>query len=213
MKMKLIKNKINSSKIFKLHLIKSKTYEQPTKKTLKGEPDTIICDIMINFKKSLDLIFKFHKNNKRILFIGNPKVIEDKINKNTIHTSISNYDKNTLNKVIAINSLIENSVRLNKHLFKNNKFILSKLLKKPELIVIFKEQKNNNLIKESTVSKIPMIEFNCNLTRNNWNCNYRVPGNLNLTENKIINNIYFIVLNSFLNRSCKYKNLKTSGIK
>jgi hypothetical protein len=30
--MKLKKNKINSKKIFKLHLIKSKTYEQPMKK-------------------------------------------------------------------------------------------------------------------------------------------------------------------------------------
>jgi ribosomal protein S2 len=202
--MKLIKNKINSKKIFKLHLIKSKTYEQPMKKkTFKSLPNIAIRDIILNFKKSLNLIFKYHKNNKRILFVGNPKVIEDKINNDTIHTSVQNYDKNTLNKGVITNNLIANSVKLNKYLFKNNKFILSKWLKKPELIVIFKKQQDNNLIKESTVSKIPVIEFNCNLKRNNWNYNYSIPGNLNLTENKIINNIYFIVFNSLLNRSCK----------
>jgi ribosomal protein S2 len=202
--MKLIKNKINSKKIFKLHLIKSKTYEQPMKKkTFKSLPNIAIRDIMLNFKKSLNLIFKYHKNNKRILFVGNPKVIEDKINNDTIHTSIQNYDKNTLNKGVITNNLIANSVKLSKYLFKSNKFILSKLLKKPELIVIFKEQQNDNLIKESTVSKIPVIEFNCNLKRNSRNYNYSIPGNLNLTENKIINNIYFIVFNSLLNRSCK----------
>ena len=204
--MKLIKNKINSKKIFKLHVIKSKTYEQPIKKkTFKSFPNIAIHDIMLNFKKSLNLIFKYHKNNKRILFIGNPKVIEDKINNTTIHRSIPNYNKNNLNKRVITNNLVANSVKLNKYLFKNNKFILSKLLKKPELIVIFKQQQNNNLIKESTVSKIPVIEFNCNLERNNWNYNYNVPGNLNVMENKIINNIYFIVFNSLLNRSLANK--------
>jgi ribosomal protein S2 len=158
---------------------------------------------MLNFKKSLTLIFRYNKENKRILFIGNPKVIEDKINNDTIHTSIQNYDKNTLNKGVITNNLIANSVKLNKYLFKNNKFILSKLLKKPELIVIFKQRQNNNAIKESKVSKIPVIEFNCNLERNNWNYSYSVPGNLNSSENKFIHNIYFIVLNSLLNRSCE----------
>lgn len=169
----------------------------------KSSPNLAIHDIMLNFKKSLNIIFKYHKKNKQILFIGNPKVIEDKINNNTIHTSIQNYDTNTLNQKVIMNNLIANSVKLNKYLFKNNKFILSKLLKKPELIVIFKEQQNNNLIKESMVLKIPVIEFNFNLKRNNYHSNYIVQGNLNLTENKIINNIYFIIFNSLLNRSCK----------
>jgi len=205
--MKLIKNKINSKKIFKLHLINSKTYEQPMKKKMFNSlPNIAIRDIMLNFKKSLNLIFKYHKNNKRILFIGNPKVIEDKINNNTIHASVSNYDTTTLNKGVITNNLIANSVKLNKCLFKDNKFILSKLLKKPELIVIFKQQQNNNLFKDSKVLKIPVIEFNCNLNRNNWDYNYSIPGNLNLTENKMINNIYFIIFNSLLNRSFKIKN-------
>ena len=204
--MKLIKNKINSKKIFKLHLIKSKIYEQPLKKkTFKSLPNVAIRDIMLNFKNSLNLIFKYHKNNKRILFIGNPKIIEDKINNTTIHTSIANYDKNILNNGLITNNFIANSIKLNKYLFKNNKFILSKLLKKPELIVIFKQQHNNQLIKESTVSKIPIIEFNHNLKRNNWQYNYTIPGNLNLTESKIVNNIYFIIFNSLLNRVYKQK--------
>lgn len=204
--MKLIKNKINSKKIFKLHLIKSKIYEQPMKKkTFKSLPNVTIRDIMLNFKKSLNLIFKYHKNNKRILFIGNPKRIEEKINNNTIHTSIANYEKNILNNGLITNNFIANSIKLNKYLFKNNKFILSKLLKKPELIVIFKQQQNNQLLKESTISKIPIIEFNHNLKRNNWQYNYNIPGNLNFTENKIVDNIYFIVFNSLLNRVYKQK--------
>lgn len=203
--MKLIKNKINSKKIFEIHLIKSKTYEQPVKKkTLKSLPNIAICDIMVNFKKSLNIIFKYHKNNKRILFIGNPKVIEDEINSNTIHTSIPNSSQIDLHGLVT-NNFIANSVKLNKYLFKNTKFILSKLRKKPELIVIFKHTQKSLLIKESMVSKIPTIEFNCNLQRNSWKYAYSVPGNLNLTENKIIDNIFFIVFNSLLNRSYNKK--------
>ena len=175
------------------------------KKTFKSLPNVTIRDIMLNFKKSLNLIFKYHKNNKRILFIGNPKRIEEKINNNTIHTSIANYEKNILNNGLITNNFIANSIKLNKYLFKNNKFILSKLLKKPELIVIFKQQQNNQLLKESTISKIPIIEFNHNLKRNNWQYNYNIPGNLNFTENKIVDNIYFIVFNSLLNRVYKQK--------
>jgi ribosomal protein S2 len=200
--MKLIKNKLNSKKIFELHLIKAKTYEQPMKKkTFKSLPNIAISDIMVNFKKSLNIIFKYHKNNKRILFLGNPKIIEDKINSSTIHTSMSNFDLTSING-IGTNKLIANSVKLNKYLFKNNnKFILSKLKKKPELIVMFKPSQNNHLIKESLVSKIPIIEFNCNWKRNNWNYSYNVPGNLNLTENKVVDNIFFIIFNSLLNKS------------
>lgn len=204
--MKLIKNKLNSKKIFELHLIKSKTYEQPMKKkTLKSLPNIAINDIMINFKKSLNIIFKYHKNNKRILFIGNSKIIENKINNNTIHTSVSNFT--SINEIIT-NKFISNSMKLNKYLFKNtNKFILSKLKKKPELIVMFKPSQSKHLSKESLVSKIPIIEFNCNLKRNS-SCNYNVPSNLNLNENKNIDNIFFIIFNSLFNRSYKTKKFK-----
>ena len=202
--MKLSKKKINSKKIFELHLIKSKIYEQPVKKkNFESSPSVAINNIIINLKKSLNIIFKYHKNNKRILFIGNPKIIENRINKNTIHTSIPNYDETIINEKIITNSFIANSVKLNKHLFKNNNFILSKLIKKPDLIVIFKQNKNNYLIEKSCVSKIPVIKFNCNEKRNSWSYNYNVPGNLNLTENKIIDNIFFIICNSLLNKCYK----------
>ena len=201
--MKVIKHKINSKKLFELHLIKSKTYESLTKKkNLKNLPNKSLSDIMVNFKKSLNIIFKYHKNNKRILFIGIPKEISTQINLNTIHTSMYHLPKN-INQTIT-NNFILNSIKLNKYLFKDTKFLLAKTHKKPELIIIFKHTKNRSIIKESRIAKIPIIEFNCNLKRNEWDYSYNIPGNLNTNKNS--HNIFFTILNSLLNKSYKTNN-------
>ena len=196
--MKVIKHKINSKKLFELHLIKSKTYESLTKKkNLKNLPNKSLSDIMVNFKKSLNIIFKYHKNNKRILFIGIPKEISTQINLNTIHTSISHVPQ-SINQTIT-NNFILNSIKLNKYLFKDKKFLLSKTQKKPELIIIFKHTKNRSITKESRIAKIPIIEFNYNLKRNEWDYSYNIPGHSNINKNS--HNIFFIILNSLFNKS------------
>ena len=106
--MKLIKNSYkNSKQLLKLHLIKSKTYEQFIKK--KSLTNINLTHIVLNLKTALNIIFKFHKNNKHILFIGMPKIIETKVNETTIHTALPT----------EMNNIILNSAKLNQQIFQN----------------------------------------------------------------------------------------------
>ena len=102
---------------------------------------------------------------------------------------------------LTINSYISKTLKLNKHLFNNKNFLLSKLKKKPELIVMFNHIQKESVIKETTLAKIPIIEFNANRDRENWSYNYAVQGSMNINKNKTIDNIFYIILNSlFSNR-------------
>ena len=70
-----IKNTIkNKNKLLKLKLIKTKIYKKNyTFKQLKIE------DIEHRLKKGLQIIYKYHINNKRILFISTSSTLEMKI--------------------------------------------------------------------------------------------------------------------------------------
>jgi len=196
--MKLTEQKINSKKIFELALIKSKTYSNNKNgKKIKNVPRNLLNDLMIDLKKSLHIIFKYHRNNKRILFIGVPKKIESMINLNTIHTALPNGLDITRKQII--NNFLLNSSKLNKHVFSNTKFLLSKLQKRPELIVIFTSEKKDQIIKENKLAKIPIIEFNYKEEKRDWDYFYRIPGNFNSNRN----NIFFMLINSLLNKSYK----------
>lgn len=197
--MKLHKNKkINSRRLFELQLIKSKMYTH-TKKKHSNKLENDLSGLLIDFKKSINIIFKYHKNNKRILFIGSPQIFENLINSKTIHTAMPDF-LDFRNK-LTINSYISKTLKLNKHLFNNKNFLLSKLKKKPELIVMFNHIQKESVIKETTLAKIPIIEFNANRDRENWSYNYAVQGSMNINKNKTIDNIFYIILNSlFSNR-------------
>lgn len=192
--MKLNKTrKINSKRLFELQLIKAKAYSK-TNSTLFKKPETDLSNILLDFKKSVNIIFKYHKNNKRILFIGSPKILENQINSNTIHTSIPSF-LSIRNKFIA-DSYISKNIKFNKYFFNNQNFFLSKLKKKPELVVIFNHIKKESIIQQTHIAKIPVIEFNFNRYRKDWNYNYNIHGNIELNKNKLIDNVLFVILNS-----------------
>lgn len=192
--MKLSKNKkINSKRLFELQLIKSKTYTQTKKGNFKN-PTINLSNMLLDFKKSINVIFKYHRNNKRILFIGSPKILENSINSNTSHTSIPSFLK--IRNEFILNNFLSKSIRLNKHLFNNKNFLVTKLKKKPELIVLFNHKNKESVIKEAATAKIPLIEFNSSKQRENWNYSYTVQGNMEYNKNKIIDNVLFVVLNS-----------------
>lgn len=196
--MKLLKNKkLNSKHIFELQLIKSKTYTPYIKNYNFKKPKLNLSNTVIDLKRALNIIFKYHKYNKRILFIGSPQIIENLINLNTIHTSIP-YHLYLKNKTIISNYLCKNII-LNKHLFNQKKFFLSKITKKPELIVIFNNNEKKFKNKEINVMKIPLIEFNSVEQRNK--INYNILNNIEFNKN--INNIFFTVLNSIFSNNKK----------
>lgn len=198
--MKLLKNKkINSKRIFELQLIKSKTYAPFLKSSNFKKPKLNLSNTVTDFKKALNIIFKYHKHNKRILFIGSPKILENLINLNTIHTSIPDYL--CLKNKITINNYLYKNIKLNKHLFDQKKFLLSKIIKKSELVVMFSHYKKESVIKETNIAKIPTIEFNSTEQRNELNNNYNVLSRIEFNKNKNIDNIFFAILNSIFSHN------------
>lgn len=188
MKIKAFKSK----QILLLYLLKSKTYEQ---RILRKAPNLIsrscLTEILISFKKSLQIIFNYHKKNKLILFVGLPESLRCKINKFTIHIASSKYS----NLGGGISNVSKNKDLLHiaseKGGSKNNRG------KKPYLIVFFDHIDSDCIVKESYLAKIPLICVNSNLNNKNFYYRniYKVFINQNLLQ--ALNNFFFVGL-SFL---------------
>lgn len=192
--MKIKKPKINR-KLLELYLIKLRTYEQYDKK-IKNIANTSINQTLIHFKKALRIIFKFHKKNKKILFLGFNGSILKKINKETNHTAIPSK--------IKLQGAISNQLKFNKN---NEKYSLLKLKKKPNLIVIFSKVENHNFIlSESSNARIPTITFGNYMDRKNKNTFlYNIPINIGfLLNNK---NLFYNCL-KFLFKKTLILNIK-----
>jgi|YelNatPaOPRAMG01_1025707.scaffolds.fasta_scaffold05603_13 ribosomal protein S2 len=167
--MKIKQNLNQFKKIFEIHLIKLKSYEKTIKKNNFSLQKTII-----EFKKSLNIIFKYHRKNNQILFLGLPDNINFKLNK-------------TKHIIIPITS----------NLRKTNYF--TKIKKKPDLIVVFcKNDLNYELfLQKEFFHDIPIVEFS-NIDKMNKLSNicYKIPCNIN--SNKNSNNLFFSIIHNLL---------------
>jgi ribosomal protein S2 len=160
--MKIKKTRIKQ--LLKLSLLKLRVYEQFTNKTkLNGFVDSDLNQIIVNIKKVLQIIFQYHKAEKRILFVGVPCELEQKINQLTKHVAapknfdiqgmVSNFDPKVFLK----------SENLDQAWSKNFlKSLLPKLSKKLDLIVLFNHEKSDSILTESKIAKIPVIFFGVN---------------------------------------------------
>jgi len=160
--MKIKKTRIKQ--LLKLSLLKLRVYEQFTNKTkLNGFVDSNLNQIIVNIKKVLQIIFQYHKAEKRILFVGVPCELEQKINRLTKHIAVpKNFD---------IQGMVSNfdpkvflkSENLDQAWSKNFlKSLLPKLSKKLDLIVLFNHEKSESILTESKIAKIPVIFFGVN---------------------------------------------------
>lgn len=160
--MKIKKTRIKQ--LLKLSLLKLRVYEQFTNKTkLNGFVDSDLNQIIVNIKKVLQIIFQYHKAEKRILFVGVPCELEQKINQLTKHVAVpKNFD---------IQGMVSNfdpkvflkSGNLDQAWSKNFlKSLLPKLSKKLDLIVLFNHEKSDSILTESKIAKIPVIFFGVN---------------------------------------------------
>lgn len=182
-------NKLKSKYILSLYLLKSKTYEQIIEKNSSNLfVKECLTEILVNFKKVLQLIFKYNSNeNKLILFIGFPEQLQHKINKLTRHKA---FPKQTnLHGLITTGSVIEKNIDL------KTSFI--KLNRKPALIVISDHIELESVIKESYIAKIPVIYVNTNYKKQLFVYNnvYKVSVSQNLFQP--LCNFFFLGL-SFL---------------
>lgn len=160
--MKIKKTRIKQ--LLKLSLLKLRVYEQFTNKTkLNDFVDSNLNQIIVNIKKVLQIIFQYHKAEKRILLVGVPCELEQKINQLTKHVAVpKNFD---------IQGMVSNfdpkvflkSENLDQAWSKNFlKSLLPKLSKKLDLIVLFNHEKSESILTESKIAKIPVIFFGVN---------------------------------------------------
>lgn len=187
--MKIKQNLNHFKKLFEVQLIKSKIYEKTLKKkNLKNFSDLNLHKTAINFKKSLKIIFKYHKRNNKILFLGTPENFIFEL-KNTNHIMIP---------------LISNLRKINyKTILKNHLKIKNQIVnikKKPDLIVLFSKNNLNYklFLEKEFFSNIPMIEFSNNKTKTFSNSCYHVAGNTNFKHNKNVNNLFFSIICNLL---------------
>jgi len=190
--------KFKFKQILKLYLLKSKMYEQVVKKNnFSFSAEINLFRILSNFKKVLQIIFRFHELEKRILFIGVPKKLESKINKLTNHVAVpNNFD---LQGIIFKTFKGENM---------NNDFklLFPKLSKRPDLIVLFSSNKKETIFSESYFGKVPLIVFDEEQnSKNTWlNNSYNVQLGKNNFVSLFNKNIFFLSLN-FLFKPVKKK--------
>lgn len=203
--------KFKSKQILKLFLLKSRGYENNiTNKKINEKvlTHTNLTKALTNFKKALQIIFKYHRSEKKILFIGLPKKLQFKINTLTKHVAVPEsfdlqffFSNNNLNSFKSDKKL---KLTLNEFEVKD---LFLKLKRKPDLLIFASE--NKNTICESYRHKLPMIFFGCSKDlKNVWIINsYRVPDiKNNLSE--ILNQDFFFASFNFLFKVFKNKKVR-----
>lgn len=202
--------KLQFKQILKLYLLKYRTYEQRIKNNdFNPITDLSLNQVIVGFKKILQVIFQYHNVGKRILFIGIPKKLEIKINKFTNHVAVP---KDFNIQGIISNHFSTNAVNTkkeNKHKLFNFKLLLPKLSERPDIVVLVSHDKKHSIYKECSVAKIPFIDFETdNNSKDIWSIHsHKVQlnnNNLSLIHNK---NLFFIGLN-FLFKTSRINNDK-----
>jgi len=202
-----IKN-VKIKQLLKLHLLRSKVYEHPIKK-IKFDSliDSNLNQIIVDIKKVLQVIFQYHKADKRILFVGLPYKLESKINQQTKHVAIP--------KNLEVQGMISNceqkafKIDINSTKTwakKSPKALLPKLAKRLDLVVLFDHEKRRTIVSEAGIAKIPLISFGPHFN-DVGTVSYRVEGNFKNLLTAPNKNIFFMGLN-FLFRDLRKKNIK-----
>lgn len=196
-----VKKIIHNYKLLNLKLVKSKIL---TKSHLKE--NITIDNVGFRLKKILKLIYLYHINNKRILFVGNPlNINKELINifKNTKHTFIPK--SAWVAGSITTNNMISFKFSLNKNVTSQISKKLQKLKKKNDLVVIIDENSDLIALEESYSNDIPVISLNSNLNPFSFKPSYKVPGNFIFLKKKLKNNFFYSVLVATLKKSIKIK--------
>jgi len=204
--------KFKSKQLLKLHLLKSRVYEYPLKKTNFNDlKNTNLDQILVGVKRALQVIFQYNQVNKRILFIGLPSKLEFKINSLTRHTAVSNsFDIQGIISNNKPNLLLNLKNSSQKSIKQNLPVLTSKSLKIPDLVILFDHDKSRTVLSEAWVAKIPVITFvdSTNFRDLTIQNSYFVNGNFKSILTAFDKNIFFIGLN-FLFKNLKKKKSKS----
>ena len=209
--MKITTLKKYKTKLLKLKLLKTKTY-----KSQKNFDYLLLKNMEARLKKILNIIYRFHIANKKILFIGTPLKLNSQIKQ-----LLKNKKHNFIPESVWINGIITNSKPSFKYLIKQhaiNKNKTSKFLfnlkNQADLIVILNKRSNLIALKESLLKRIPIISLNTNYNFLNSNLSvYKTIGNYNFTKKAIRSNIFFLLVSATLQKAEQWKKQNIWNIK
>jgi ribosomal protein S2 len=136
--------------------------------------ESCCIEILVNFKKSLRILFKYHSKKKKILFVGLPTLLSFEINNFTRHVALSKYD-NLPKGILNVYKYKDVIINVKNYLLKK------KMNKKPDLIVLLDHVNANDIVKESYVAKIPLIVVNTHFDKKSFF--YRNVYNVSLNQN------------------------------
>lgn len=206
--MKLKEIKKYSNKLLKFKIIQNKVYNK------KQHLNNIkIEDIEYGLKKVFHIIYKYHIFDKKILFVGAElSSIEN--------SQIKFLFKSTKHIFIPTNLWMRGAISNNKtylkHSTKTKKSmgsriseLLFQLKNKIDLIVILDESNSLNVSNEGYESRIPIISLNSYFNTYHSKSSYRVPGNFQLNNKKILDNFFYSLLISTLKKGNNHKHSLT----
>lgn len=176
------------SKLLKLKLIKTRIYTVDF-----AAINLRIKDIEYRLKKILQIIFKYHVEDKQIIFISSSSFMKKKIKsllKNTKHLYFHE------SHWLACVNLEKQKVRSKKVLKSKNK---------KNLIILLDKLIQPTVVSESYKKKLITSSLENDLNISDTKYSYKVPGNFLLEKQKIQGNFFLTLLKTILKNSIKLK--------
>ena len=188
-------------------LIKNNIIKLLNPNCLKLQVSDLNKNIGLKFKNALNIIFKFHSDNKKILFVGTPLQLTKQLKnllKNTNHLTIP--------EKIWFNGILTNTKIIFKFLFKkllkknkNTLKFLFNLTIRNDLIVILNEYLSVAFLKEISKKQLPIISLNYNnVDLKKLNSTYKIQQNNYKNNNKF----FFSILINILKKAEKFRKMK-----
>ena len=209
--MKIITIKKYKTQLLKLKLLKTKTYKNQNNFNYLR-----LKNMEARLKKILNVIYRFHIANKKILFIGTPLKLNSQIKQ-----LLKNKKHNFIPESIWINGIVTNSKSSFKHLIKQHAIKLNKTSKflfnlknQADLIVVLNEHSNLVALEESSLKRIPTISLNTSYDFFNSDLSiYKAIGNYSFTKKTIRSNFFFLLLSSTLKKAEQWKKQQSLKVK
>jgi ribosomal protein S2 len=180
--MKMKRNKPLKNKLLKLQALKLHS-----KRNIKVDKN--FTHIRSYLNKIFNIVYKYHKANKKILFLGFPFNFRHTL-KNTKHKVIPRflYFHGLLSKQESIHEV--NKKKLKKFSLSTLKLLLK--IKKIDLVVIYSQRNEAITIQESYSKQIPTITISKKKLYLNNKITYQSLGNFGLLSEKSGNSNFFL---------------------
>ncbi len=198
--MKINFSKIRNYKLFKHNLLKLQIYSNKNSVNIFNFSETALEQLESYLKQVLKLVYEYHINHFKILFIGFPIVSKLK-QKKLIHFTNHNF----ISEKLWVSGIFRNRFSILTYLnliqsqnFSESLKLLLSVKKKPDLVVIFNQNVEINAINEFYKTRIPILSFNTHFL-NISKITYNVFGNFNF-NNKSTKITYFFLFYSLLKK-------------